>query len=371
MVMLSKLHPTKRLARAIGKASPASGFTLVEVMISMLITLIVMSAVFGLLSRGQSTFQREPEIADMQQSARAALDMVTKDALQAGAGLPPEFPAFSTTAMDANVGDGGADPDEIVIMGLLGGSFEANEPTEVDPSSFGGNLTSWTFRTAGNWSDLEVGMLVVLYDNLPLNGYWLMGYVQDVQPDGLGQMDITVEPAPPPPPPMIEGGSVPAEYQSRGGAAPPVTFQPAFVTPISVVRYYAEPDASMVESGPPPNRLMREVNFAAQASPVAYLEDFQVVYLVGGTAVANEQGDPPDPQPTVTANLVAADIVNGVTITVFARSLSQNLQGATEGLTPADGNFIRKTFSSNVNPRNISSGLAFRTAGDPLGPSYQ
>ena len=69
--------------------SASDGFTLVEVLISMLITLIVMSAVFGLLSRGQSTFQREPEIADMQQTARSALDMVSRDALQAGAGLPP------------------------------------------------------------------------------------------------------------------------------------------------------------------------------------------------------------------------------------------------------------------------------------------
>ncbi len=367
MVMFSKLHQKKILARAIGNASPASGFTLIEVMVSMMITLIVMSAVFGLLSRGQSTFQREPEIADMQQSARAALDIVTKDAIQAGAGLPPEFPAFSTTAMDVNVGDGGADPDEIVIMGSLGGSFQTEEPTEVDPTSFGGDLTSCAFKTAGDWSDLEIGDLVVLYDNLPLSGYWIMGYVRDAQPDGLGQMDITVEPDPPA---GNEGGPVLAEYQSRDVVAVPVGFQPTMVTAISVVRYYAEPDPSMVESGPPPNRLMREVNFAAQGSPVAYLEDFQVVYLVGGTDVANEQDDPPDPQPTVTVDITAAEMVNGVRVTVSARSLSQNLQGSTEGATAADGNFIRKTFSSNVNPRNIASGLAFRTAGSVTGPVY-
>jgi len=196
MVMFSKLHPTKRLAR--WKATPASGFTLVEVMISMVITLIVMSAVFGLLSRGQSTFQREPEIADMQQSARAALDMVTKDALQAGAGLPPEFPAFSTTVMDLDVGDGGADPDEIVIMGALGGSYQTSEPVEVDPTSFTGDQDGSAFKTTGDWTNLEIGDLVLLYDNEPIDGYWLMGYVQDVQQDGGGQMDITVGPAPPP-----------------------------------------------------------------------------------------------------------------------------------------------------------------------------
>ncbi len=88
------LHPAKRLDRAVADASPASGFTLIEVMISMMITLIVMAAVFGLLSKGQSTFQREPEIADMQQSARAALDTVAKDALQAGDRPPTRVSLF-------------------------------------------------------------------------------------------------------------------------------------------------------------------------------------------------------------------------------------------------------------------------------------
>src|SRR3989304_2688326 len=110
MVMMRKIDPEKGPARATRRLSPAAGFTLVEVLISMLVTLIVMSAVFGLLSRGQSTFQREPEIADMQQTARAALDMVPRDALQAGAGLPPEFPSFTPPAVGAAGGGGGGHP---------------------------------------------------------------------------------------------------------------------------------------------------------------------------------------------------------------------------------------------------------------------
>ena len=69
------------------------GFTLIEVLISILITLIVMASVFALLTQGQRAFQREPEIADLQQSARTVLDMVSRDILQAGSGLPrPSFP---------------------------------------------------------------------------------------------------------------------------------------------------------------------------------------------------------------------------------------------------------------------------------------
>jgi hypothetical protein len=102
---------------------------------------------------------------------------------------------------------------------------------------------------------------------------------------------------------------------------------------------------------------MRQVNFG-EASPVAYLEDFQVVYLVGGTAEANELDEPPLPQPDPAVIIQAADVINGVSITIGARSLSENLQGSSEG--GADGDFIRKSFTSNVNPRNIISGLAVR-----------
>ena len=67
------------------------GFSLIEVLISIALTVMVMGAVFTLLSRGQQSFEREPEVADLQQSARTALDLVTKDILQGGAGLPPNF----------------------------------------------------------------------------------------------------------------------------------------------------------------------------------------------------------------------------------------------------------------------------------------
>src|SRR3989304_3240826 len=81
----------------------------------MAITLIVMGAVFGLLPRGQRSCQREPEVADLQQSARAAHDPVTRDILQAGAGLPPEFPAFSRIN-----GAGNAAPTDVLeVIGMF------------------------------------------------------------------------------------------------------------------------------------------------------------------------------------------------------------------------------------------------------------
>ena len=39
------------------------GFTLIEVLVALLITVIVMASVFMLLQKGQDSFRREPEVA--------------------------------------------------------------------------------------------------------------------------------------------------------------------------------------------------------------------------------------------------------------------------------------------------------------------
>ncbi len=87
-----------------------------------------MGAVFTLLTRGQQSFEREPEIADLQQSARTALDLVTRDILQAGAGLPPEFPAFSRI----NGAGDSAPTDVLEIIGTFQSAGNVYlEPEEV------------------------------------------------------------------------------------------------------------------------------------------------------------------------------------------------------------------------------------------------
>jgi len=57
-------------------------------MVAMLITLIVSGAMFGLLSTGHSAFRREPELSDRQQNIRLAMDIISKDVVNAGANMP-------------------------------------------------------------------------------------------------------------------------------------------------------------------------------------------------------------------------------------------------------------------------------------------
>ena len=65
------------------------------------------------------------------------------------------------------------------------------------------------------------------------------------------------------------------------------------LTRISVVRYFTQLDDPAAYSGPPPQLVMRSVDFAP-AQPVGYLENFQIAYTIG-IAAPVDQDDPPDP----------------------------------------------------------------------------
>ena len=72
-----------------------AGFSLIELMIAMTMTLIVSGAIYGLLAAGGNAFRREPEVADRQQNIRAAMDLIARDVFNAGASLPTFAQAFT------------------------------------------------------------------------------------------------------------------------------------------------------------------------------------------------------------------------------------------------------------------------------------
>jgi prepilin-type N-terminal cleavage/methylation domain-containing protein len=75
---------------------PDAGFSLVELLVAMVITLIVSGAIYGLMAGGQNAFRREPELSERQQSIRLAMDVIMRDVANAGAGLPPLAQVFTT-----------------------------------------------------------------------------------------------------------------------------------------------------------------------------------------------------------------------------------------------------------------------------------
>jgi hypothetical protein len=63
-----------------------AGFTLTEMLIASSVMIGVTAGVFSVLNPTQGTFQAQPEVADMQQRLRVAVDNLRKDLLMAGAG---------------------------------------------------------------------------------------------------------------------------------------------------------------------------------------------------------------------------------------------------------------------------------------------
>ena len=68
------------------RLSSERGFTVMEMMIAAGIMIAVTGAVFSLLNPAQGTFQAQPQVADMQQRLRVAVDSLAKDLVMAGAG---------------------------------------------------------------------------------------------------------------------------------------------------------------------------------------------------------------------------------------------------------------------------------------------
>lgn len=93
------------------------GFSLVELMVAMTVTLIVSGAIYGLLTSGSNAFRREPELADRQQNIRSAMDLVSRDVFNAGAALPTFSQAFTRT--DAGGGCNG-DLNGCGVLGTMG-----------------------------------------------------------------------------------------------------------------------------------------------------------------------------------------------------------------------------------------------------------
>jgi prepilin-type N-terminal cleavage/methylation domain-containing protein len=90
-----------------------AGFSLIELMVAMVVTLIVTGAIYGLVATGKSAFRREPELTDRQQNIRIAMSMIEQDIESAGMSLPPFTQAFAPNG--DGVGPNGEDALEIII----------------------------------------------------------------------------------------------------------------------------------------------------------------------------------------------------------------------------------------------------------------
>jgi type II secretory pathway pseudopilin PulG len=96
-----------------------AGFSLAELLVAMVMTIMVAGSVFGLLYAGQSSFQRNPELMELEQNLRMASDSVMTDISTAGVGMSSFVQTF-TPGLDG-LGPpppgGGAGSDYLELFG--------------------------------------------------------------------------------------------------------------------------------------------------------------------------------------------------------------------------------------------------------------
>ena len=356
------------------RKSRTTGFSLVEVVVALLLTTIVMGAVFALLTQGLATPERESQRADVQAQARSALDLLTADILNAGANLPPEFPSFTSglVIFDSALNSGRA----IEIVGARGAEDAIDDRVRV--ASFADDEAHFDALPA----NIGVGDLVVVYDDAPVNGKWVFGVVAEVRPDR-NALTLRTRPG--------AGGSdgiaLPQNIERYNRSTP----EGGYMTRVQVVRYSVGIDT--LRSGDREAVLMRQVNWGTPV-PTADLEDLQVRFVVGATTSRPperayepppKEGEPgtmptgeelappppsgpvierraPHPQPDPAVPVNPGRVIQGIQIAVTARSRTANLMGSRvrPGQSADDPGYLRLTLSSRVTPRNLLYRLSAR-----------
>jgi hypothetical protein len=368
----------------------SAGFSFLEMIASLTVALIVLGAVFGLLTRSTVSNAVEMERSELQDQARHALELLSRDVLLAGTDLPPEFPSFQASGPTlAQAGD------RIEILGNFRGDAFGAGPAPVE------TFDGYTARLADP-PQFVAGDLVLFFDDKPTEGNWIVGVVGQVRNEPRPEIDIVTR----------EGATV-------AGPSGSVTLPPdvtrynrllqgfpisGFVTPISVVSYEVMRDGSSsgVDASPV---LLRRLDWGEPVE-VAAIESMEIRYFVGGMVSGpgyeaphpppdhrfriqggpesssssakgsathlggpppRDEGNrdrryndvelevPPTPQPDPRQTIDERGVVHGVRITVTSRSKRANLTGSErlESDPPDAAGYIRQTLSTRVTPRNI------------------
>ena len=87
-----------------------AGFSLIEMVLAMTLTVALTALVFSLMSKGQQAFAVEGARSELNQNFRAAADLISRDIQAAGAGIPGFLGPI------AGVDGTGTNPDVLMVM---------------------------------------------------------------------------------------------------------------------------------------------------------------------------------------------------------------------------------------------------------------
>lgn len=330
------------------------GFSLTELLVALLVTLIVMMAVFALLQQGQDSFRREPEVADLNQSARTGLSMISADLLKAGYETPPVMAIMW-------VDGGGITPDELTIV-YADETVPISEPIKCDDplgEKEAGEGTGGPCKTIDKSSVLNIDPGTFVPPQADPEQAYHDGQIlfavetSDCDGDGqIGAIPFEVSKAPKMNNAGGEdnlqiihnpgGGHNESDLNAPGGFNRQVHPDCAVIGLFHLIQYRINP------LPPDPNPMLerRDLALGLDWIPVSNnIENLQVQYAAGNFDIFLDAPATPvhgDPNTWITR----------VKVTVFGRTESRNLEGASAGVFAAEDTHLRKSFSTTVGLRN-------------------
>lgn len=327
------------------------GFSMIELMVAMVITLLIMGSVYGMLASGQNAFRREPEMAERQQNVRMAMDIIMRDVANAASGLPTFVQTFTpglNACAGCPMGPDGVVTDEIEI--LTNSESRNTEPICRTMGAAGGNGGNVVLMRA---VAIPPNTHVIAYT---ANGQWTLRNLVLATPSGAAAFDCTVGNHTSvnllqPDPSGLNTAGTACQPNGWGNSTSPCELVGLSFS--NIVRYRIRMDTSV-----PPVPMLERWSSDAPGSIVAGaaqgfqtlargIENMQVQYL-RADGNPNNPADWLDNAPVVTSPTYAT-LVTQVRVTLASRSEAQNIAGAQRSATGP--NAIRGTLTSSASPR--------------------
>jgi prepilin-type N-terminal cleavage/methylation domain-containing protein len=149
-----------------------AGFTLIEFMVAMAVTLVVMTAVVAAFRDATRANQGVAAREDMADNLRAGLNLISQDLLQAGTGIPTGGISIPAFAANAGCPNGASNLNRPILTGATTFPQCNLFLPAVEPGSNMGPFITSPDAT----SNVNTDIITVLYqDNLSTSGTYLVG----------------------------------------------------------------------------------------------------------------------------------------------------------------------------------------------------
>lgn len=353
------------------RSQSEAGFSLLELMVAMLMTLIVSGAIYGLLAAGQTAFRREPEVAELTQSVRAAMSLIQQDVESAGYGFST-FTQVFTDGLDDQQAPGVNEAQFSVVAGNDDKYSDQLELLGADEQCPG--ITVCQAPAGGSGYIVDVSVDVPACMRVPGRLMGLIGAVGTAAPAFIIGQPVVVGAVGPacvavaPPAGAPQGVAIdlpntngPIEWHPAAAPVPPAP--PTSIGPVRVVRYRVALSGDPQDPVPclwrsetggrlgPAYAAMTDPPGAAWQMVARGVEDLQVQYMNGNGAYADTPGVIVAPVPVVQP---LTQIIRRVRVTLSARSTAQGITGIMAPEANADKGIpvaVRVQITSEMSPR--------------------